>query len=219
MNSDLNKEVELSDIVKPLSRLMKEEDNGITLHYGNTKEYAVNFIELASKYMYHSNKIDLNNPEIKTLKKLNNLKPKEIADIIRFISSSNKDGVTFIKGLWKDQIAPQEKIQNDFSRLVGEDILYSTLDSKIYSWLLAITGHAANGHGAFVDEEGHRLYFPNTTVNHILNAICNYDDVNKINPEFSVKNPDYFQPTVLRKRVQNDIDRIMRFNKNILKIL
>ncbi len=217
MNSDLNKEVELSDIVEQLVRSIKSgnininPDDSNNENNDNPKKHAINFIKLANKYMYHSNRIDLTNPETKILKEINNLEPKQITDIIRFIASSNKDGVTFIKGLWKDQIAPKEKIQDDFCGLVGEDILYSTLDSKVYSWILAITGHAANGHGAFVDENGYKLYFPNTTVNHILNAISDYGDVNKISPKFSIKKPDYFQPTVFRKRVQKDIDKLMRF--------
>jgi len=206
MNSDL-----LSEVNSALKEL--EEHNQIQ-DMGEYEHYALKFIEKAFNFNSYKKNKRHKEKKIRDVNDLNELNSNDIADAIKLKCSLEEDVTEMFKSLWNLNIAPDYLIQKDFSNLITEDIMYTSDKSKVYAWILAITGHAANGHGAF-NRRGKSSRFPNTTVNDILKALSKHPDISKFVDDGLIPNKDYFNPEILRKEVQSHgPDKLVRIVEN-----
>jgi len=219
MNSDLLNRVDSS-----LRELREHEKDFKTQEY---KHYALNFMQQALNYIYYKRTGKNKDIEINNEHDLNKIDSKDISDAIQFGCSLENKRIEMIKGFWNEGIAPAHIIQQDFSDLINEKIKYTSVESQVYAWVLAITGHAANGHGAFKDRKFRPLKYPNTTVNDILNSLSNHEDIPKFIGKGLISDKNYFNPQNFRKKVQYSIDNFVKiiesyfndpYNKNICTI-
>jgi len=202
MNSDLLNRVDSS-----LRELREHEKDFKTQEY---KHYALNFMQQALNYIYYKRTGKNKDIEINNEHDLNKIDSKDISDAIQFGCSLENKRIEMIKGFWNEGIAPAHIIQQDFSDLINEKIKYTSVESQVYAWVLAITGHAANGHGAFKDRKFRPLKYPNTTVNDILNSLSNHEDIPKFIGKGLISDKNYFNPQNFRKKVQYSIDNFVK---------
>jgi len=219
MNSDL-----LNRINSSLKGLREHEKDSKTQEY---KHYALNFMQQALNYIYYEKTGKNKDIKINNQSDLNKLNSKDISDAIQLGCSLENKRIEMIKGFWNDGVAPANIIQEDFSNLINEKIKYASVESQVYAWVLAITGHAANGHGAFKDRKFRPLKYPNTTVNDILNSLSKHKDISKFIGKGLISDKNYFNPQNFRKKVQYSIDKFVKiienyfndpYNKNIYTI-
>ncbi len=204
-----------SNLLSRVNSALKElKEHNQTKDIGEYEHYALNFIEEAVNFNSFKQNKRHKERQIRNINDLNKLSSNDIADAIKLKCSLEKEGTEMFKGFWNDGIAPDYLIQQDFSSLIDENIMYTSGKSKIYAWILAITGHAANGHSTF-NRRGKNLRFPNTTVNDILKSLSKHPDISKFVDDGLIPNKDYFNPEILRKEVQSHgQDKLVRTIEN-----
>jgi len=202
-----------SDLLNTVNSALKElKEHNQTQDMGEYEHYALKFIEEAFNFNSYKKNKKHKERKIRNVTELNKLSSNDIADAIKLKCSLEEDGIEMFKGLWNEGIAPDYLIQQDFSGMIDENIMYVSNKSKIYAWILAITGHAANRHGAFNTQT---KKFPNTTVNDILKALAKHPDISKFVDDGLIPNKDYFNPEIIRKEVQSHcIDPFVRIIEN-----
>ena len=203
-----------SDLLNRVDSALKElRENNKTKTIGAYEHYALKFIEEAVNFNSYKKNKKNKKIEIRNLNELNKLSSIKIADAIKLGSSLETERHKQFEDIWNSNIAPDYLIQKDFSGLINENIMYTSHESKIYAWVLAITGHAANGHSVFNNERKKR--FPNTTVKDILKALAKHPDISKFVDDGLIPNKDYFNPEILRKEVQSHgPDNLVRIIEN-----
>ena len=204
MNSNLLSEVN--------SALKELREHNQTQDMGKYEHYALKFIKEALNFNSYKKNKRHKEKKIRNVTELNKLSSNDIADAIKLMDSLEKGRAEFFNSLWNDGIAPDYLIQKDFSGMIDENIMYVSDKSKIYAWVLAITGHAASRHGAFNTQTKR---FPNTTVKDILKALAKHPDISKFVDNGLIPNKDYFLPEIIRKDVQSHcIDPFVRIIEN-----
>ena len=204
-----------SDLLNRVDSALKElREHNNTKNIADYEYYALNFIEEAVNFNSFKKNKRHKKKKIRNVTELNNLRSNDIADAIKLGNSLEKGRAELFNRLWNDDIAPDYLIQKDFSGMIDENIMYVSDKSKVYAWVLAITGHAASGHGAF-NRSGRKLNFPNTTVSDILKALAKHPDLSKFVDNGLIPNKDYFHPEIIRKEVQSHcIDPFVRIIEN-----
>jgi hypothetical protein len=201
MNSDL-----LNSVKESLKELKISEQD---LKKGEYEHYTLKFMQQALNYIYYEKEGKNKDIEINNRHDLNKIDSKDISDAIELRYSLEDKRPEMIEGIWDCNIASPYMIQQDFSNLKEEKIIYTSVKSQVYSWVLAVTGHAANGHGNFKDDHFKPLKFPSTTVNDILKALSKHDDISKFVNDGLIPTKDYFDPKNFRKEVQHDLDNFV----------